>query len=299
MKTRVVAAVGVFDGVHRGHQAVLRRAVQGARESDALSVAFTFDPSPSSVIRGVDEAPRLTGLGEKVSLLREEGVTAVRVLRFTQDLAHLSPAGFLERHLLRYYDLQILVVGHDFALGHERKGTPDFLRSVGDGRGFAVEPVPAVEVDEGVVSSTRIRNALGEGRVHEANRLLGRCFSLAGVVGTGEGRGKDLGFPTANLAVPKGKMRPARGVYVVWVDGVDPTPRLGMVNVGLRPTFGEGGETVEAHILDFAGDLVDRRIDLRFVKRLRSEIKFKSINELRGQIERDAVEARQVGETGR
>jgi riboflavin kinase/FMN adenylyltransferase len=229
-----------------------------------------------------------------MQLLRERGVNEVRVLRFTPELASKPPQQFVDEHLLRFYPLQALVVGYDFALGRDREGGVPTLRRIGKRCGFAVEVVDAVSVDGEAISSTRIRSALDRGETGEAERLLGRPYELAGDVVEGEGRGRQLGFPTANLAVDPRKQKPAPGVYAVWVSGVKPELCPGAVNLGRRPTFGEAAETVEVHIPGWEGDLRGRRLGLRFGSRIRSEVKFNNANELKRQIERDVLAARRL-----
>jgi riboflavin kinase/FMN adenylyltransferase len=198
----------------------------------------------------------------------------------------------LAEHVFPYHRLAVLVVGYDFAMGKGRKGDVAHLTELGRSLGFAVEGVPAETEGDRPISTTRIRGILAEGGVEEAGRLLGRSYRLAGPVVRGEGRGRGLGFPTANLAVPEGKQRPGGGVYAVRVFGPGLEGAGGVVNIGRRPTFGGDGETVEAHILDFRGDLVGETLDVEFVARLRDERKFNDVNELSEQILRDARRAR-------
>jgi len=294
MKPRAVVTLGVFDGVHLGHQAVLGCLVRRARAEGARAVAFTFDPAPGAVLNATPEFPALTLLGERTALLRRGGANEVRVLRFTPALAAKSAERFVAEHLLTDYELAGLVVGYDFALGRGREGTVPVLRALGEGLGFPVEAVPAVEGEGGVVSSTRIREALEGGDVALAKQLLGRSFHLAGRVVPGDSRGRTLGFPTANLEVSPRKLRPGSGVYAVGVHGAGSSVRPGVVNLGRRPTFGGGEETVEVHLLDWVGDLAGQRLRLEFEARLRPERKFNSANELKNQIEADVSQARQV-----
>lgn len=288
----VVVTIGVFDGYHRGHAAVVSRARKLAHDRGGRLVVFTFDCSPAAVLGERREPLRLTLPAEKFQLLRETGVDEVRVLRFTRELAAKPPRAFLEDHLLRFDAVEALVVGYDFALGRNREGGTTVLRGVGEERGFAVEGVGPVSVGGRAISSTRIRAALDRGDVEEAKRLLGRPYRVRGEVVTGEGRGREIGFPTANLEVDPRKQKPASGVYAVWVSGIEPRLLPGAVNLGVRPTFGGGKETVEVHVLEWKGALPGKRVELRFVGRIRSEVKFMDFNQLKRQIEEDVITAR-------
>jgi riboflavin kinase/FMN adenylyltransferase len=289
-----VATVGVFDGVHLGHQAVLGRARQVADEQGARLVAFSFDHAPQVVLRELEEAPRLTLHGEKVRFLRRAGADEVRILRFTRALASRSPEAFLAVHVDPFYALGGLIVGYDFAMGRRREGTVPVLRRLVEPRGVRVEAVEAECAGGEAISSTRIRNLLVEGEVEEAGRLLGRLYRLAGSVERGDARGRELGFPTANLAIHPEKQRPAAGVYAVWVTGSGAAGHPGVLNIGQRPTFGGGHETVEVHLIGFAGDLLGARLELQLAGKIRDERKFIDGNELKHQIRRDVHEAREL-----
>ena len=290
----VVVTLGVFDGFHPGHAAVVARARERARRAAGALVVFTFDEHPRMVLAGGEAPPQLTLLPEKIALLRGAGADEVRVLRFNPRLAAKGPRRFLRDHLFPFARVAGLVVGYDFAMGRGREGSIPVLRQAGEELGFTVESVGPETLEGAAVSSTRIRLALSAGRVEEAARLLGRPYRLEGRVETGEARGRALGFPTANLAVSAGKHRPARGVYMVAVEGAGPGIARGVVNLGHRPTFGGGAETTEVHILDFAGDLVGARLNLYFLARLREERKFNNGNELTDQIRRDVELARKL-----
>jgi riboflavin kinase/FMN adenylyltransferase len=292
--TPVVATLGVFDGFHRGHRAVLARAAERARLARARLVAFTFDAPPRAVLRGETPGLLLTSLGEKIAFLREAEVEEARVLRFDTHLAAKSPGRFLAEHLFAFHPLAAVVVGYNFALGKGRAGSVPFLSAVGDRLGFLVEPVGAVEDGGRPISSSRIREALAEGRVEDAARWLSRPYRVPGRVERGDGRGRTLGFPTANLRLDSSRLRPGRGVYAVRVGvaGVDGLP--GVANIGERPTFGGGEERVEVHLLVPAGDLLGRDLRVDFVARLRSERKFKEPNELQRQIRTDVAAARRI-----
>jgi riboflavin kinase/FMN adenylyltransferase len=287
-----VVTIGVFDGFHRGHAAVVARARARAAEAAARLVVFTFDEPPRAVLSGRPAPPRLALLGEKVALLRGAEADEVRVLGFNRRLAAKSPHRFLAEHVFPYHRLAALVVGYDFAMGKGRSGDVPHLAELGRELGFSVEGVPAETAGGSPISTTRIRRVLAAGAVEEVGRLLGRPYRLEGRVVTGEGRGRGLGFPTANLAVPGGKQRPGAGVYAVRAVGPGLESVPAVVNIGRRPTFGGDSETVEAHLLDFRGGLEGKVLELEFVSRLRGERKFNNGKELSDQIARDVSRAR-------
>lgn len=294
MTPTAVVTVGVFDGVHRGHAAVVARAKQRADRAHARLVVFTFDPHPETVLTNTAARPQLALPGEKSELLREAGVDEFRVLRFSEAMAAKSPQTFLCQHVFPYYRLAVLVVGYDFAMGRNRKGTVSVLRALGGRLGFEVEAIEAARDGGGVISSSGIRKALAEGRLDDVEAWLGRPYRLRGHVVTGDGRGREIGYPTANVAVDPRKSRPGSGVYVVKVSGGGLAHAPAVVNLGRRPTFGDGEETVEVHVLDFEGDLVGEHLSVEFGPRLRDELKFADINALRDQIRADIDRAREV-----
>ena len=287
----LVATFGVMDGFHRGHQTVMARATEAARASGARLVAFTFDPPPWVILRDKPEEPLLTLLDERVALIRQAGADEVRVLRFDAALAAKSPEDFLIDHVFPFGRLAGLVLGYDFALGHERRGTPEMLGVLGRTWGFSVTSVPALVEDGAPVSSSRIRKALLEGRVEDATRWLGRAYIVSGRVERGEGRGRQLGFPTANLEMPRGRVSPARGVYAVRVHGLEAESLPAVANLGRRPTFGGGDVRLEVHILRPVGNLEGVPLKVEFVAHLRPEVKFNSVKELSDQIARDVAQA--------
>ena len=298
MISATVVTLGVMDGFHRGHQAVVARAAEMARASGARLVAFTFDPPPWVVLRNKPEEPLLTLLDERVALIRNAGADEVRALRFDTDLAAKPPERFLMDHVFPFGRLAGLVLGYDFALGHERRGTPEMLGEMGRRWGFSVTSVPAVLEDGVPVSSSRIRKALLEGRVEDATRWLGRPYTVSGRVERGEGRGRQLGFPTANLRVSPRRVSPATGVYAVRVQGPSGEWLPGVANLGRRPTFDGADERLETHILRPVGNLEGTRLVVAFAARLRPEVKFNGVKELSDQIARDVVQAKALLETG-
>ncbi|QRK03982.1 bifunctional riboflavin kinase/FAD synthetase [Archangium violaceum] len=284
-------ALGNFDGVHLGHQALFAE----ARRRGVPSAALTFQPHPGKVLQP-DLAPKLiTLLPRKLELFEASGLDAAVVQPFTLEYARHSPRDF-EASLLDEVGARHLVVGHDFTYGAARAGNADTLREAAAARGAQVHVVPPVTVDGVVASSSKVREYILEGRVSAAQRLLGRPFDLDGTVVTGHGRGRGIGFPTANVDT-QNELRPAAGVYAIRVSfrgGPDVTWLPGVANIGVKPTFGVNEVTIEAHLLDFSGDLYGKELRVQFLERLRAERRFGSVAELVGQIKRDVEAARAV-----
>jgi riboflavin kinase / FMN adenylyltransferase len=294
-------AIGNFDGVHRGHLALLERARERAAALGGESAALTFEPHPALVL-APQLAPRLiTTTERKLELLAAAGVEVCVVEPFDRDLAMLSPEQFARAVLSDAIGARSVVVGFDFTFGHRRAGTTALLRTLGEGLGFDVDIVEAFSVDGLVASSTRVRSFVAEGNLAGARLLLGRDFEVCGRVVRGAGRGRQLGIPTANIA-PNTPLMPTSGIYAVWVDllpdGGGPAigPRLaGAASLGTNPTFQIGGDlTLEVHILDFDGDLYGRRVRVAFVERLRDERRFPGAGELLDQIHRDVADTRRI-----
>ena len=294
-----VIAVGVFDGLHLGHAAILGRAVSAGRERSVPCVVMSFDPHPDVVLApSFQPLAPLTPLPEKRARMQEMGVHALEVLPFTRELAALDPETFVERHLVAVHRPSLLVVGEDFALGHRRAGNVARLREIGSALGFEVSAVPLLLLDGAPVSSTRIRALLGEGRVSEAARLLGRRYTLGGTVVTGERIGRTLGFPTANLRLHVEKLVPAHGIYAAWVRVGNRGQRIaGALSIGVRPTFGGQVRTIEVHLLDWSGELVGEELEVEFVDWLREEKAYENAAALRSAIVEDVVETRRRLET--
>jgi len=285
-------ALGNFDGVHLGHQALFREAVARARARGAAAVAATFDPHPGKVL-APQLAPRLLmPLGRRLALMESCGLDAVVVQPFDRAYAGLGPQGFLERDLFGALAPGDVVVGPDFTFGRGREGTVLSLRKACEERGVGFAEVPAVTCEGVVVSSTKVREFVAEGRVEAAARLLGRPFELCGEVVHGRGRGRTFGFPTANLAI-ESEVRPRTGVYAVRVFFAGEF-RGGAANIGIKPTFGERDLTIEIFLFDFEGDLYGQRIAVEFVERLRNEQHFASVEELAAEISRDCDRAREA-----
>jgi riboflavin kinase/FMN adenylyltransferase len=284
--------IGNFDGVHRGHRAILDRVIGHAREAGGEAAVVTFDPHPRCVLQPDRCPPAVTTLEEKASILDELGVDRLVVLAFDLEMSRWSAEHFCER-LVTAFALRTLVVGHDFALGHKRQGDIAFLRDWGSRCGFDVEALDPVSYGGEPFSSTRIRAALAAGDVAAAAELMGRPWFIDAEVEHGEKRGRALGFPTANLAIPKGKELPARGIYATRVRARDAW-WMAATSIGVRPTFGGDHVTVEPHLLDFEGEMYGERVRCEFVARLREERAYATAAELVEQIGRDVEETRRL-----
>jgi riboflavin kinase/FMN adenylyltransferase len=295
MSVRSVVSIGVFDGLHRGHRAILERALARARAGGQPCVVVSFDPHPDVVLaRDAFRAPApLTPPAEKRRRLLAMGMSALDVIPFTRELAALTPEAFIERHLLAPHGMTAMVVGEGFALGRARSGTVERLREIGQTAGFEVEAVPLLVQDGAPVSSTRVRTLLGDGKVAEAARLLGRPYDLTGLVVTGEGLGRQLGVPTANLRLHEEKLLPRDGIYAVraGIEG-EPVTRPAAMSLGVRPTFDGQVRTLEVHLLDWSGDLVGRDLTVELVDWLRPELRFDSPQALTEAMMRDLEETR-------
>ena len=285
--------IGVFDGVHRGHQQIIRQLTTGAHASDAPAVVLTFDPHPASVLTG-RELKCLTLPDERASLLEKFGVDVVVTERFTRELSAVSAYDFMAR-LTRRLGLKHLLIGYDFALGKGREGNATRLAQIGLELGYTVEVVFALSDESGVISSTEIRKLIEVGNVAEAARLLGHRYSLHGPVIHGDGRGRTIQVPTANIAYSHEKMIPARGIYACWAYLGDVQYRAA-VNIGINPTFTPDKQipNVEAHLLDFRRDLYGEDVRLEFVERLRDELRFDSVDKLLEQIWKDIEDTKRI-----
>ncbi|MBO0686249.1 MAG: bifunctional riboflavin kinase/FAD synthetase [Candidatus Dormibacteraeota bacterium] len=285
-------AVGSFDGLHLGHRAVLERLVSVA-EAERLQAAWiTFDPHPRCVLDPANCPAQITTLEEKLRLAGALKVKHTIVLEFTPALGALTAEEFMSR-LLEAVDLRRLVVGYDFALGRRRAGDVAWLRGHGGEHGYRVEVVEPVRLGEGAVHSSEVRRLVTLGELEKANRLLGREFAVSGLVEPGDQIGRELGWPTVNLAVPPSKLVPGRGIYAGWADTPAGTYQAA-ISVGYRPTFHKTELRVEAHLLDFRGDLYQQRLELRFVARLRDEVEYPDSESLSAQIARDVEETRRL-----
>jgi riboflavin kinase/FMN adenylyltransferase len=280
----------VFDGVHLGHQALIRGLVGGARAAGATPVAATFDPLPAQVLAQDPPQSTLADAPERAVLLLEAGARDVIIFTFDKAFSQQSAEAFIKR-VSAAGDVQRIVVGPDFQFGHGREGAVPALRALGDQYGFAVTVVEPISLGGAIVSSTRIRQALREGDLLTAQALLGRPYCVSGTIVRGEQRGRTLGFPTINVAPPSDKLLPHDGIYATWVTIGDERYRAAS-SLGVRPTFGAGPRKLEAYILDFDEDVYGKEAKIDFVERLRDELKFDSAEQLATQIGHDVVQTR-------
>ena len=286
-----VVVLGAFDGIHLGHRAILGTAVAQARLSGLQALACTFDPHPLEVLQPERSPFPITTLEERLELIAETGIDTTLVVVFTRAVAAVQAEEFVSRVLVGTLRARDIVVGFNHRFGHGARGDAALLERLGRDFGFRAHTVAPMTVDGVPVSSSEIRSALQRGDLPKAVRLLGRAYSIQGEVVRGAGRGRALGFPTANVKTARPLLLPP-GVYTCRVD-VEDTRYQAVINVGVRPTFGETELAVEAHLLDFSGDLYGRRIRLTFLRRLRDERKFPSVEALRDQIAQDVLAARQ------
>ena len=287
-----VLALGNFDGVHRGHAKIVQQVRRRADEQGAAAAALTFDPHPSRVVRP-DKAPPLLMTGpQKLAALVEAGMDGIAVVRFTPELSRWEPETFVRTVLVEWLQVAEVWVGANFLFGHERAGNFSRLRSLGARYGFRAEKIDPVRYRDFVVSSTRIRRLIAEGRVDEAGSLLGHHYMLAGTVARGDGRGRRIGYPTANLATDNALL-PPNGVYAAAVL-MEGDIHAAVTNVGVRPTFGgaPAGPVVESHLFDVDRDLYGLDVRVAFIRRLREERVFPDGEALRAQIARDCDAAR-------
>ncbi len=295
---RFVLVVGMFDGVHRGHQGVLSTTVRAAEAAGATAVALTFDPHPAAVLRGAAPA-LLCHPAEKLERLDRAGIGIAVVCPFDARFADQSPEQFLLR-LAEDRELSGIVMSSETAFGRDRAGTIAAVEALAPRLGFSVVRAPELALAGGRVSSSRIRDELGAGRLSTVRRLLGRDYAVAGTVVHGDARGRELGYPTANLAFDEPVALPPDGIYaarVSWGGDELLAPvhwALGVASLGVRPTFGLSSRTLEVHLFDFAGDLYDRRLRMEFVRYQRGERRFRSVEALIAQMDLDSARARRI-----
>ena len=297
MGERTVLTIGAYDGVHRGHLAIIEAVRRLAGASGARSAVMTFDRHPASVVRPESAPKLLTDLDQKLELLAATGVDATIVIHFDEAQSREDPAHFVRRVMIDCLDTSIVVVGEDFHFGRGREGNVELLRKLGVEGHFEVQPLELVQRTDGVdesISSTAIRRALAGGQVEVAAELLGRPFEARGVVVVGDQRGRLLGFPTANVEVPNAVCVPADGVYAGWYERPNGDIHPCALNLGRRPTFYEHADhsLLEAHLLDFDGDIYGERAEVRFTNFLRSERKFNGIDALIAQLKHDVEHTR-------
>ena len=288
-----VLALGNFDGLHRGHFKILERVKRGAIERGGTAMAMTFDPHPPRIVRPDKAPPLLMTKVQRLEALHSAGISCVAVVRFTRELSQWDPETFVRTVLVEWLRVSEVWVGANFVFGHDRSGNFSSLRTLGQRYGFRAEKIDPVRYKEFVVSSTRIRRLVGEARMDEAAALLGHPYYIDGQVVEGRHRGREIGFPTANLRTANGLI-PPHGVYATTmiVDGV---VHAAITNIGVNPTFGDSNQTsIETYLLRYEGDLYGRTVRLGFVQRLRDERRFDDVDALKAQIEADRRRAERL-----
>jgi len=287
-----VIGLGNFDGLHRGHLKIVERVKRGALEHGGVSMVMTFDPHPPRVVRPDKAPPLLMTKAQKLEGLHRAGIQSVAVVRFTHELSRWDPETFVKQVLVDWLRVAEVWVGANFLFGRDRSGNFSLLRTLGQRYGFRAEKIDPVRYKEFVVSSTRVRRLVSEGRMDEAGGLLGHPYYIDGDIVEGRRRGREIGFPTANLRT-ENELVPPDGVYATTVS-VDGVVHPALTNIGMRPTFGESERTIETHLLNFSGDLYSRPVRLGFVLRLRDERRFEDVDALKAQIDADRRRAERL-----
>ncbi|WP_147820498.1 bifunctional riboflavin kinase/FAD synthetase [Salidesulfovibrio onnuriiensis] len=291
--TGASVTIGNFDGVHKGHQILIKQTCSKAKALGLTSVIVTFDPHPLRVLTQRNSPPFITLTQQKLELVSQFGPQIALLLEFNREMAALSPEEFVRKYLVEGLGMRELTIGYDYHMGKGRTGDYATLSEIGKKYDFNVERLDPISLDGAIISSTRIRDLVQAGDVWDARPLLGRFYQVRGEVVHGMKRGgKLLGFPTANLKLVD-ELFPLPGVYAIWVD-VDGKIHQGVANIGKNPTFGNEALSVEAHILDFSGDLYGKNIQVHFVQRIRNEQKFNGIEELKARIAKDVALGRQI-----
>ena len=287
-----VVTIGNFDGLHRGHQAMLARLKDEAARRNLPSCVLTFEPHPREFFSPANAPARLSSLREKADLIRAAGIDRLHVCRFNQSFSALSPERFIETVLVGTLQAKWILVGDDFRFGAKRAGDFALLKQAGLALGFETEFLPTVAINGGRSSSTAVREALAAGDMAGAAQLLGRPYSISGHVVHGDKLGREIGFPTANIQLQHNRP-PLSGIFAVEVCGINGSPLQGVASLGTRPTVKENGRpTLEAFIFDFRGELYGRRLRVDFLKKLRDEEKYPDLNALIAQINKDVDNAR-------
>ena len=285
-------SIGVFDGVHRGHRHLLKQLIAEAASAGHLAGVVTFRNHPASVLRPDFQPRYLSSVEERVRLIGDAGVDFVAPVTFDEEVSKLSAKDFVVR-LQRTFCMRGLVVGPDFGLGHKRQGDVKNLTALGAALGFDVKVVESLEDSGAPVKSTAVREALAKGEIVRAARLLGRNYTLTGVVVGGDKVGRDLGFPTANLEATPGMAVPSDGIYAAWAL-LGGKRFMAATSIGTRPTFGDNDRVIEAFLLDFQGDLYGQDLRLEFVQRLRDQVKFDAVEQLTAQVGVDVAQTRKI-----
>lgn len=288
-----VVTLGTFDGLHLGHQEIVGEVIRKSREIDGRSFLLTFDPHPRKVIPGRNDVKLLSTLEEKISILEKLGLENLLVINFTIEFSKQTPEDFVKKYLIDGIGLSEIIIGHDHHFGKGRDGNFELLKKIGKKNNFSVTLVTEYSVDGETISSTKIRNALLEGDVVKAGKMLGRNYSFKGKIVRGDGRGKKLGFPTANISVDdEDKLIPAKGIYAAECI-VQKEKYFGLLSLGSRPTFHKDGDVIpEFYIFDFDRDIYDEIMKVEMIEKIREEEKFNSVDDLIIQMKKDEEKGR-------
>ena len=292
-----VVTTGTFDGVHKGHRKILDRLAKVAQENNGESVLLTFFPHPRMVLQPELDLKLINSQLEKIALLKNCGLDHLIIHPFSKEFSRITSLDFVRTILVNTIGAKKLVIGYDHHFGRNREGSFEHLKESGPVYGFDVEEIPAEDIDNTTISSTKIRRAISDGDIKTANEYLGYVYGFSGKVVEGEKNGSKLGFPTANILVEEGyKMIPKDGAYAVQVEFPLENGKTfnGMCNIGLRPTFNGTFKTIEVHLFDFNKDIYGQRLNVKFIDRLRNERKFDSIDNLKDQLEKDAEASRNI-----
>lgn len=287
-----VITIGNFDGVHLGHREIFRRLKKSARELDGVSVVVTFNPHPLRVVKSTTNLKLINTLDEKITLIETSGVDYLIIIPFDLEFAAIPPAEFIEKILVGKIGMKKIIIGYDYAFGRNREGNFSMLSSYGRTFSYEVEELSPINCGDRIYSSTLIRQMVSNGEVSKVVKYLGRHFSLGGKVVHGANRGRELGFPTANIATDK-ELIPAEGVYAVKVK-INDTLYNGACNIGKNPTFGTNMTSIEVFIFEFDAELYDKELRIYFIQRLRGEIKFATVEELKHAIATDVEECKRI-----
>ncbi len=290
-----VITIGTFDGVHLGHCTILQQVVSHARELNGESIVLTFEPHPRKLLFPDQPLRILTPLQEKIDLITQAGINHVFVVPFTKEFAALSAEAYIQEFLVKHLHPKGIVIGYDHQFGHDRAGNINLLQDYENEGGFRVYEIPAKQIEDAAISSTKIRNALTAGHVADAANMLGRYYSLKGTVIAGAKIGRQLGYPTANISLLDAEqIVPQNGVYAIQAV-IENITYNGMMNIGIRPTVSnELSLHIEAHLFDFSKDIYNKQVEIIFVERLRDEQRFPSLDALKAQLGQDALHAKQV-----
>lgn len=291
---KAVLAIGVFDGVHLGHQELITKAVNRAKSKNGQAIVMTFAPHPVKVLKPEIYLPYIVSIPHRMRLIESLGVSVCIIVRFTKRFARLSPENFIKKYLIERISPEEIIVGEEFRFGSGRTGTIEYFRDAGLKFGFSVDPIQSINGANGKIGSTAIRKLIAAGQISEAAQCLGRYVSLLGKVKKGDGRGRTLGFPTANIAL-NDEVLPPTGVYAVYVKIADETYKA-MANIGHRPTFKNKSSpaSLEVHIFDFNQKIYGKEILIEFVKKTRNEKEFKNSNSLIFQLKKDEIHSRKI-----